>query len=193
MDINALGSYVNFPVNQITPFKTASTDTTTCNSNGDNVSISSEAIRLNQLTSFMDGAGSDGVITLDEMRAFRDKKIELAQSILRDTLKDLNIESSGRLQIDIDPYNNEIIVTGNTDEKNNAIAAALQENNQFRNAYCATSGTSTLLAAAEASIPFQKAYSSNPEAAVAKYSWLFDKDWDFNMFFEDGKIDYSVT
>ena len=150
MSINPIGSYVNSPVNRITSAKTASTDTTTSNTNGDTVSISSGAARMDLLTNFMDGAGSDGVITLDEMRAFSDKEIELVQNKLRDILKDLNIESSGRLQIDIDPYNNKVMVTGSTDENNNAIAAALQKDDQFRNAWNAASGTSTLVAAAEA-------------------------------------------
>jgi hypothetical protein len=165
----------------------------TYNGNGDSVSISSEAIATNLWTNFMDGAAGDEVITLDEITAFRDKMIELAQNILRDTLNDLNIKSSERLKIDINPYNNEFIVTSATDEKNEAMAAVLQENDQFRNAYCAASGASTLLAAAEAAIPFRNAYNSDPKAAVAKYGWLFDKEWDFNMYFEDGRIDYSMT
>ena len=67
------------------------------------------------------------------------------------------------------------------------------KNDQFRDAWAAASGTSTLIAAAEESIQFREAYSSDPNAAVAKYSWLIGKEWDFNMYFEDGEIDYSVT
>ena len=193
MSVNAIGGYVDFPVSQITSVKTASADTTTRNTNGDSVSISSGALMANLLTDFMDGAGKDGVIILDEIRAFRDKEIALTQNILRDTLKDLNLKSVGRLQIDMDPRTNEVLVTGGTEEQNNAIATALQQNDSFRNAWNAASGSSTFLAAAEASIPFQNAYSSDPEAAVAQYNWLFNKDWDFNMYFEDGKVDYSVT
>lgn len=193
MGIDAIGSCVQFPVNQTSSVKTASTDMKACKSNRDKVSISPEALRVNLLTSFMDGAGNDGVITLDEMRAFRDKKIGLVQSILGDTLNDLNIQSYGRLQIDIDHKNNTAIVSGDTDENNSAIAEALQENDQFRTAWNTASGTSTVIAAVEASKPFRDAYSSDPKAAVAQYSWLFDKDWDFNMYFEGSEIDYSVT
>lgn len=194
MSIYPIGSYVNFPANPTTSAKTASTGTTTSNTNGDSVSISSGAARMDLLSNFMDGAGSDGVITLDEIRAYRDKQMESVQNIVGDTLENLNIKSSGQLQIDIDPYNNNnVVVTGSTDENNKAIAAALQEDDQFRNAFNAASGTATLVAAAEASIPFQEAYSSDPKAAVAQYSWLIGRDWDFNLYFEDGKVDYSVT
>lgn len=110
-----------------------------------------------------------------------------------DTLNGLNIQSYGRLQIDIDHKNNTAIVSGDTDENNSAIAEALQENDQFRTAWNTASGTSTVIAAAEASKPFRDAYSSDPKAAVAQYSWLFDKDWNFNMYFEGSEIDYSVT
>ena len=157
MGVNAIGGYVDFPVNQITSVKTASADTTTRHTDGDSVSISSGAVMANLLTNFMDGAGKDGVISLDEIRAFCDKEIALTQNILRDTLKDLNLESVGRLQVDMDPHTNKVLVTGGTEEQNNAIATALQENDLFRNAWNAASGSSTLVAAAEASIPFQNA------------------------------------
>jgi len=192
MSIGEIGSYVHFPVNRMSLLKTVSTDINTCKSDSDKVSISPEALRANLLTGFMDGAGDDGVITLDEIRAFRDKNIKLVQGILRDTLKDLNIQSYGRLQIDVDHINNTVIVSGDTDENNKAIAEALQANDQFRNAWNAASGTSSLIAAVDASKPFRDAYSYDPKAAVAQYSMLYDKDWNFIMCFEDGEIDYSM-
>jgi hypothetical protein len=193
MSIDPIRSFVNFPVNWTTSAKTATTDTTTSNNNSDCVSISSGAARMDLLSNFMDGAGNDGVITLDEMRAFRDKQIALVQNIVGDTLKTFNIKSSDQLQIDIDPHNNNnVVVTGSTDENNNAIAAALQEDDEFRNAFKAASGAATLVAAVEASMPFQEAYSSDPKAAVAQYSWLIGREWDFNMYFKDGNVDYSV-
>jgi hypothetical protein len=191
MNVGAIGSYVHSPVNQTTSIKTESVDEITYENNDDRVSISSNSISL--LENFMDGAGEDGSITLDEMREFRDKKLASVQNILRDTLNNLNIKSNGRLEIGIDQTNNTVIVSGDTDKNNRAIAKALQKNDQFRDAWAAASGTSTLIAAAEESIQFREAYSSDPNAAVAKYSWLIGKEWDFNMYFEDGEIDYSVT
>lgn len=101
MGIDAISSYVHFPINQMSSVNKASTDIKTCKSNSDKVSVSNGALRANLLTNFVVGAGKDGVITLEEMRAFRDEQIEMAQSVLVDTLNDLNIKSNGRLQIDI--------------------------------------------------------------------------------------------
>lgn len=193
MGIPAIGSSVNSSFYKTCSVNTATTETNSNKNNIDTVSISDGALKANLLSSgFMDGAGEDGAITLEEMRAFRDKKMEQAQSIIRDTLNSLNIKSCGKLQIDIDK-DGSVIVTGSTDENNNAIAEALQKDDQFRNTWNACSGTSSLVAAAEAAMPFGEAYRSDPKAAVAEYGWLTGKEWDFNMFFEDGETEYSIA
>ncbi len=191
MNINGISSQFNSKV-----YRTSINNTSSVNmagtSVGDSVSISSKALITGLLSNFMDGAGADGVITLDEIKAFRDKEIGITQSQLQDTLIKLKIKPSGRLKIDIDS-SNEVIVSGGSNEENSAIAAALQKDNEFINAWHAASGTSSMLAAAKASIPFQNAYRSDSKSAVAQYSWLFNRDWTFNMYFENGKIDCSVT
>ncbi|MGD9158391.1 MAG: hypothetical protein PVG39_08305 [Desulfobacteraceae bacterium] len=194
MSINAIGSYVNIQNYQPSPFDNETTTKKVNENNTDKVTISDNAVKANliSLSGFMDGAGDDGVITLEEMRAFRDKKMDQAQSIIRDTLNDLNIKSYGKLKIDIDG-NGSVIVSGSTDENNNAIAEALQKDDQFRNTWKACSATSSSIAAAEAAIPFHDAYRADPKAAVAEYGWIIGKEWDFEMYFENGEIGYSVA
>ena len=167
--------------------------------NTDKVSISDGAVKagLEALSNFfgsrfMDGAGEDGVITLDEIRAFRDKNMEQARNIISDTLNDLNIKNYGKLHIDVD-NNGSVIVTGSTEENNNAIAEALRIDDQFVNIWNACSADSSLIAAAEAAMPFHDAYRADPKAAVAEYGWLIGKDWDFDMYYENGQIEYSVV
>jgi hypothetical protein len=191
--INAIGGYLAFPINYASSARTSVTDTATGDTHGDEVSLSSEGMRLNLLDNFMDGAGRDGVITLDEMRAFRDERLTTAQNILQDTLNELNIDSTARFEIDMDPLTNEVAVAGGADAHNGEIAAALQDNERFKDAWKAASAVSTLLAAAEAAIPFQNAYRSDPEAALAQYNLTAERNWDFTMYFEDGNIDYSVA
>lgn len=193
MGITAVNSLINSSIYKTCSTNTATTEITT-NNNTDKVSISDNALKANliSLSGFMDGAGDDGVITLEEMRAFLDKNMDQTQSIIRDTLNALNITNYGKLQINIDE-NGSIIVTGSTDENNNAIAEALQKDDQFRNTFNACSGTSSLLAAAEAGIPFHEAYKADPKAAVEEYGWLIGKEWDFDMYFENGQIGYSVV
>lgn len=190
MIINKIGSQYNFQAYQINDTN-SSTSYMLGKSADDSINISSQAHITGLLTKFMDGAGADGVIDLDEIRAFRDKRIKMAQTQLHDTLNNLNIHPSGRLRIDIDP-SNKVIVSGGSAEENSAIAVALQGNDEFINTWHAASGTSSMLAAAEASTPFQNAYRLDRKSAVDQYSWLFNKEWKFNMYFEKGIIDYSV-
>ncbi|MGD9160711.1 MAG: hypothetical protein PVG39_20000 [Desulfobacteraceae bacterium] len=129
---------------------------------------------------------------MEDIRCFRDKNIEQAQSIIRETLNSLNISDYEKLQVNIDGYGS-VIVTGDTDEINKTIAEALQKDNQFLNTWNDCSVSSSFLAAREAAIPYHEAYKFDSKAAVEQYSWLFDKEWDFNMYFEDGKLGYSVT
>ena len=192
MNITALNSYSRLPITSTTSAPSIETSKKTKCTADDRVSISPEAAKLWMQTSFMDGAGEDGVITMEEIKAFRDKQIKQVETILQDTLKDLGINSSDPLEIDIDPFNN-IIITGGKDTENKALAAALQDNSEFINAYNGAGGASTLLSAAAAGESFRNAYSDNPTAAVARYGWLFDKEWDFNISYENGKVDYCVS
>ncbi len=190
MIIDGVGGY--YPqVNRTSNVNTSSA-ATAGRSAVDTVSFSPKALLTGLSAQFMGGAGADGVITLDEIRAFRDTAVGLTQTQLQNTVNNLNINASGRLNIDIDPYN-KVIVSGGTAEENSALAAALQENDRFISAWNAASGTSSLLAAAEASVPFQNAYCLDQKRAVDQYSRLFNKDWHFKMYFEDGGIGYSVT
>lgn len=194
MSIPAIGSSTNTSIYKACSTCTATTEISTNKNNTDKVSISDDAVKANliSLSGFMDGAGDDGIITLEEIQAFCDKKMEQAQDIIRDTLNGLNITNCGKLQIDIDEYGS-VTVAGSSEENNKAIAEALQKDDQFRNTFNACSATSSLLAAAEAAEPFHEAYSSDPKSAVAEYSWLIGKEWDFNMYFENGEIGYSVA
>ena len=194
MDIKSIGSAATSTFYKTQSSNTAPTEISANKNSKDQVSISDNAkkARLLSLSGFMDGAGEDGVITLEEMRAFRDKKMDEAQAIIRDTINGLNLQNCGKIKIDIDEYGS-VRVTGSSEENNNAIADALQKDDQFRNTYNACSGTSSLLAAAEAAVPFHEAYKSDPKSAVAQYSWLIGKEWDFNMFFENGEAGYSVA
>ena len=69
---------------------------------------------------------------------------------------------------------------------------ALQENSEFHNSYAASSATASLIKHIEATEPFRKAYADNPQAAVAIYGYLIGKEWDFDMFFENGEVSFTV-
>lgn len=193
MNITSIGNCYcnNLYAGQTTSPKAPSSGTVTESIESDKVTISQGAKLLNTVK-FSEDVNGDGVITLDEIGASLEENLKKVRDILKQTLSALNISSSGRFQVDIDPYN-KVIVTGGTNEENSAIAAVLQENDQFNNSWKHASNNAIMLAMAKPVSEFQKAYEADPKAAVTKYGWLFNKDWDFNMYFENDKIDYSVV
>ncbi|NLU42155.1 MAG: hypothetical protein GXX08_08115 [Firmicutes bacterium] len=160
---------------------------------GDAASISHEGRIRSLLDTFMGGAGADGVITGDEVRSFRDQNLATVQEVLRQAFKDLSIESRGRTQIDVSPFGN-VIVTGSLpEESRQKLQEALQSSHEFRSAYAAASSAATALKAFEAASDFHSAYADDPVTAVARYRWLFDTDWDFNLFFERDRVGFEVA
>ncbi len=105
-------------------------------------------------------------------------------------MRDLGIDVKGRIQIDVGP-SGYVIVRGNMSEENRQkLQEALQNNDEFRLAYSAASSAATLIRASEVFSDFRNAY---PVAAVGRYSWLFDRDWDFKLFYERDRVWHEVV
>lgn len=161
---------------------------------GDAVEISGAGKLLGRLQSlFMDGAGEDGVITLQEMQAFRDKNVNIAQDILRETTSALGLDPDATFTITRDGYGR-FSVQGDVDSAEaQALGDALTANDAFQQAYAAADSTSTILAAADAHIGFAAEYAKNPQLAVSRYSWLFGADWAFGLTYDQGDVSSQVT
>lgn len=160
---------------------------------GDAASISHEGRIQSLLDTFMGGAGADGVITGDEIRSFRDQNLASVQKILRQTFRDLGIDSRGRTQIDVSPFGNVIVTGSMPEESRRELEMILQNNQEFRSAYAAASSAATALKAFEAASDFRTAYAEDPVVAAARYRWLFDADWDFDLFFERDRVGFEVV
>lgn len=159
----------------------------------DAATISTEAKMISLMDSFMGGAGADGKITYEEIQNWQDANLGKAQQILRETVRDLGIDSKGRIQIDISP-SGDLIVTGNMPKENRQrLQETLHNDREFRFAYGAASSAATILKAGEAASVFHKAYAEDPMAAVARFRWLFDKNWGFSLFFERDKVEFEVV
>ncbi len=158
--------------------------------NTDKVEISNQGKKMNKFTSsFMNGAGADGVITGAEMRAFRDEKLREATGHLNDILRNLNIDADSEFFVDYKPEGNRLEVEGNLkDSTKNKLEKTINDNNDFYTAYKAASATAQVIAAGEAHVEFAETYKQNPKAAVAEYSWLFEADWDFKANFSKGQL-----
>lgn len=159
----------------------------------DTVTFSDSARLLGRLSTFLDGAGEDGVITMEELRTFRDTKLGQVQDMLRDTMAELGIDQRAKFTVERDGWGR-FSVQGRMAEKDKqALATALTANDTFQNAYAAADSTATILAAGEASLPFQEAYAADPQQAVRQFAWLFTASWNFSLSFENGAVDFDVT
>ncbi len=121
------------------------------------------------LDDFMDGAGKDGVITLDEIRVFGEKYFKQAEDILAKTLEQLNIPSDHSMTISTDEEGVVKVDSDLSAQDNDRLEAALNEHPDFQQAFTKASSSQTLLDEAEKYMEFAEAYAKNPKAALAQY------------------------
>ena len=118
---------------------------------------------------FMDGAGKDGVITLDEIRAFSEKKFNAAKDILAETLSQLGIPSGSSITIGTDEEGVFRVDSDLSAQDNDRLETALNEHSDFQQAFMKSSSSFSLLDAGEKHTEFSQAYAQDPMAAVARY------------------------
>ena len=160
----------------------------------DTVTISSAGGAMSIMDSFMGGAGKDGVITLDEMRAWRDENIRIVQDLLNRTIKEEGIDVGAEKCAIARDEHGIITVNGSLSaEDKTGLENALQNNRDFQNSYAAASQVSSLIQHIEDTEPFRKAYEKNPQTAVAMYGYLIGKKYDFDLFLENGEVSFTVA
>ncbi len=127
-------------------------------------------LSLSQITDgFMDGAGKDGVITVEEILAFGEKYREKADQVLDETLKELGIPSNTKISISTDAEG-KVRVSADLPESNrNELEQALNDRPDFQQHYTKSSSSYSLYKAAEKHMEFTKLYENNPKAAVALF------------------------
>ncbi len=124
---------------------------------------------MSSLDEFMDGAGKDGAITLDEIQAFGEKYFKQAEEILAKTLEQLGIPSDSNMTISIDEKGRVKVDSNLSAQDNDRLEAALNEHPDFQQAFIKASSSQTLLDEAEKYMEFAEAYAKDPKAAVAQY------------------------
>ena len=131
-------------------------------------SINTSSI-IDSFDDFMDGAGKDGVITLDEIRAFGEKNLKEAEDILAKTLEQLSIPSGHSITISTDREGKVVVDSDLSAHDNDRLETALNEHPDFQQTFARASTSQSFLDAAEKYEEFAQAYAQNPKAAVAQY------------------------
>lgn len=154
----------------------------------DSVSLSKGGLSRALQETFLGGAGKDGAITLDEMRAFRDAKLQEAGAILSGTLSGLGISRDAAFGISVGP-DNSLSVSGSLSAADrDRLQSALSADKDFVQAYHAASGASSVIVSAEASEKFAGKDAEKAKKAVAKDSGLFGKTWVQELTFRNGTV-----
>ena len=144
----------------------------------DKVSISQDGKKLQEnsalslaslMENFMDGAGKDGKITLDEMKAFAEKKFKAADEAFQQVLSDLGITDSASIKVNIDRQGQIKVSSNLSKQDNDRLQTALNESQTFSQAFRAAASTKETIEASERYLEFAAAYAQDPQTAVARY------------------------
>lgn len=153
----------------------------------DRVEISAQGKRMAESTgntdlskmldSFMDGAGKDGFITLDEILAFGEKYREKANQVLAETCKALGIPSDTKITVSSDDKGNIKVNADLPESRIKELEQALNNHPDFQQHYAKAASAFSLYKAGQQHLEFAAAYEKNPKAAVAGFSGKNSSDF----------------
>jgi hypothetical protein len=164
----------------------ASQDTNEATSTEDSAAISAQALQLSSLFGTQPGQA----ITLDDVQTFAREKLKEFQERFKALLEANGIDTSQPITLGHEYGSGRLKVTnGHPDAQR--IEKLLAEDSDLSNTY--TSATSALEIArhGEEHGRFADAYESNPMAAVAQFSYLFNSQWDARVTFQRDAFDVS--
>lgn len=120
-------------------------------------------------------------ITLEDMKAEVAEARERFRAGFRKALENANIPSTQQIVLKSEPDGRVTVASDHPDKAR--IEAVLRNDPKLVNEFHRMDATATLVARAEETIRFQKAYAIDPRAAVARYSYLFDSrsEEDFSL------------
>ena len=183
MNINSLGNNSLLYSNQTSPAKesfsaekfslpeTKSNETETSSNPGlmnGTVKNTGNLLR-DSLGSFMDGAGEDGAITVDEFFAYAEKYHKKADQVLDETVKQLNIPSNVKITIDTNGEGDIKVSADLPEDTLKKLEQSLNDHPDFQQHYVKAASSYSLGKAVERQAEFAKAYEQNPKAAVAMF------------------------
>jgi len=190
MSISAVDRSLASALNQIyggngTSKTQASTGTS---STEDSTLLSPEALQLSSLF----GTDSGQAITLNDLVAFANKKLEEFQKKLKELLEANGIDSSQPVSLSEKSGSGDLKVTNDHPDADK-IEQLLAENPEMVNTYKAATSTLEIAKHGEAQSRFAEAYDSNPLAATAQYSYLFNSQYDARVTFSETGYDVSYV
>jgi len=145
----------------------------------DKVNISSQGAMVSGLAGKLGIEGifgytpkTPGVINIDELEYYGRKFLDEYNADLQNIFRENNIDTGKPINLE-NASDGSIVVTNNHPDKAK-IEELFKENQEIGNEYKKINNMFTMAAEGREASEFQEAYSRNPDAAVAQYSYLFN-------------------
>lgn len=148
---------------------------------GDTVTLSSEAERTLRLPGLF-GTEPGKAITLTEIKSYGAEQLHEFGKGFRALMRGNGIDTSEPIALGHEPGTGRVIVTNDHPEADQ-IEALLAKNPALCNTYTGATSALALARHGEEHVKFAEAYARNPQAAVARYAYLFNTRWEASVTF----------
>lgn len=115
---------------------------------------------------------SDGSVHLDAMRAYSNQQRNSLSARIQEALKEAGIDTSRQIRLETGREGS--VVVANDHPQRDEIEQIFRERRDLRDRFVEIDTLSSFVRSGDEAIAFQQAYSRNPYAAMAQYSYLFD-------------------
>ena len=189
MSISAVDRSLTAALNQIygTPGTGgASQEATDKISTDDSVTLSPQGLHLSSLF----GTEPGKAITLNDLQTFASEKLKEFQKRFKALLEANGIDTSQPITLGHEYGSGRLIVTNDHPDADK-IEQLLARDFDLSNIYTAATSALAIAKHGEEHRRFAQAYESNPMAAVAQFSYLFNSQWDAEVTFRQDAFDVS--
>jgi len=193
MDVSSVSSIVTALQSYLTSAASSSSDsgsTSGTQSSGatetgstDLVQLSAQAKALAEGTAssiassfFASIDASDGIST-DELISLMQEKTASLLDYLDDSSNVYGLDNSSQTQFGLD-YQGNVNVLGGASANKSAYESLFSQNSEMSDLFQQISSIASTVSAAQQALEFREAYEADPQAALEKYSYLFDEDYD---------------
>jgi hypothetical protein len=154
----------------------------------DSVMLSPQAMQLSSLF----GTQSGAAITLNDLMKFADEKLKEFQKQFKELLEANGIDTSKPISLAQESGSGRLKVTNNHPDAAK-IEKLLAENPNLCNSYTAATSALEVAKYGQDQSRFAEAYESNPLAATAQFSYLFNGQYDARATFSETGYDVSYV
>jgi hypothetical protein len=154
----------------------------------DSVSLSPQAMQLSSLF----GTQSGAAVTLNDLMKFADEKLKEFQKQFKELLEANGIDTSKPISLAQESGSGRLKVTNNHPDAAK-IEKLLAENPDLCNGYTAATSALEVAKYGQDQSRFAEAYESNPLAATAQFSYLFNGQYDARVTFNETGYDVSYV